>query len=88
LPSEKSARQARHRALQNRPIRRQARTVAANARQLIQTQELEQAVKAVGVAVSSLDKAVTKGILHHNAAARRKSRLMKGLNKAKGPASS
>jgi small subunit ribosomal protein S20 len=33
-------------------------------------------------AISSLDKAAVKGIIHKNNAARRKSRLMKKLNKA------
>jgi hypothetical protein len=33
----------------------------------------------VGVAISALDRAVAKGVLHRNNAARRKSRLMKRL---------
>lgn len=33
-------------------------------------------------AISKLDKAVTKGILHKNTVARKKSRLMKKLNQA------
>ena len=33
--------------------------------------------------MSALDKAAEKGVIHKNAAARRKSRLMKALNKAK-----
>jgi small subunit ribosomal protein S20 len=36
----------------------------------------------VGTAISSLDRAATKGIIHKNNAARRKSRLAKRLNKA------
>jgi small subunit ribosomal protein S20 len=35
----------------------------------------------VGTAISSLDRAATKGIIHKNNAARRKSRLAKRLNK-------
>jgi len=41
---------------------------------------LEEAREAVGVAVSALDKAAEKGIIHKNNAARRKSRLMRRLN--------
>jgi small subunit ribosomal protein S20 len=37
----------------------------------------------VAVALKALDKAVTKGILHSNNAARSKSRLMAKLNKLK-----
>ena len=40
------------------------------------------AKEAVVVAISSLDKAAEKGIIHPNNAARRKSRLMKKLNEA------
>jgi len=36
----------------------------------------------VRVAISSLDKAVVAGIIHANAAARKKSRLVKKLNKS------
>jgi len=44
--------------------------------------ELESAQKVVMAAVSSLDKAAEKGVIHPNNAARRKSRLMKELNEA------
>jgi small subunit ribosomal protein S20 len=37
---------------------------------------------ALKTAVKRLDKAATKGVIHKNAAARRKSRLMKRFNKA------
>jgi small subunit ribosomal protein S20 len=37
-------------------------------------------------AVKALDKAAQKGIIHRNNAARRKSRLMKALNKARAAA--
>jgi small subunit ribosomal protein S20 len=40
----------------------------------------EQAQLALTQAVQALDKAVTKGILHKNAAARKKSRLTKKFN--------
>jgi small subunit ribosomal protein S20 len=41
---------------------------------------LDEARKAVQVAVSALDKAAAKGIIHKNNADRRKSRLMRRLN--------
>jgi len=41
---------------------------------------LEEAREAVQVAVSALDNAAQKGIIHRNNAARRKSRLMRRLN--------
>jgi small subunit ribosomal protein S20 len=43
------------------------------------SQEVSQ--EAVKVAISELDKAASKGVIHKRNAARRKSRLMKQLNK-------
>ena len=48
--------------------------------------ELEAAQEAVLVAISSLDKAAEKGIIHPNNADRRKSRLMAKLNQAQASA--
>ncbi|MCC3380108.1 30S ribosomal protein S20 [Paenibacillus farraposensis] len=42
--------------------------------------EVEAAAEAFKVAAKKLDKAVTKGLIHKNAAARKKSRLAKKLN--------
>ena len=52
---------------------------AADAGEPTQPQDLR-------AAISALDKAAQKGILHRNNAARRKSRLMKALAKATAPA--
>jgi small subunit ribosomal protein S20 len=50
------------------------------AEQTIASGALDQ--KAIITALSTLDKAATKGVIHRNNAARRKSRLMKKLNAA------
>jgi small subunit ribosomal protein S20 len=42
----------------------------------------EDSAAALKLAVKKLDKAATKGVIHKNAAARRKSRLMKRVNSA------
>ncbi len=52
-------------------------------RTLIAAGRLEEAEVAAYQALSALDKAAQKGIVHKNNAARRKSRLMKSLNQAK-----
>lgn len=67
----------------NRPLRSAVRTFVTQARRAI-AQEPGTAEPAVKRAISQLDKAVNKGIMHRNAAARRKSRLMKRLNSARG----
>jgi small subunit ribosomal protein S20 len=63
----------------NRIFRGRARTYVKNARDVISSENLEEARAATLQAISALDKAAEKGILHKNNAARRKSRLMKQL---------
>jgi len=73
--------------LRNKPIRSLCKTNITKAERLIFSGELEAAQKAVVAAISSLDKAAEKGIIHPNNAARRKSRLMSKLNKIQAPSS-
>lgn len=56
------------------------RTFVKKARKLIEAGDVEAAARAVGDAISMLDRAAVKGIIHKNAAARGKSRLMKHFN--------
>jgi small subunit ribosomal protein S20 len=56
--------------------------MVSKAEELVFSGKLSEAQSAVTTAVSSLDKAAQKGVIHPNNAARRKSRLMKKLNKA------
>jgi small subunit ribosomal protein S20 len=65
----------------NAPLRSRAKTLVTKARQLV-AEEDESAQGAVAEAIVALDKAATKGALHANNAARRKSRLMKLLNRS------
>ena len=75
----KRNRQNENRRVRNRIYRGRARTFVAHARQALESDNPETAKDAVIQAVSELDKAVGKGIIHKNNAARRKSRLMKRL---------
>lgn len=75
-------RAAGKRRLRNKSIDSLCKTNITKAEKLIFSGELEAARKAVVVAITSLDKAAEKGIIHANNAARRKSRLMKKLNQA------
>lgn len=72
--------------LRNQPIRSQCKTSVTKAEKLIFSGKLDDARKAVTDAVSTLDKAAEKGVIHPNNAARRKSRLVKKLNSAEAPA--
>ena len=72
----KRIRQNERRRLRNRVTRSRVRTALKTARAGI-TENVETARASVKDAIRSLDKAVTKGIVHRNTAARKKSRLMK-----------
>jgi len=75
----KRNKQNEKRRLRNRVFRGQARTSVKKARVAIASAEKEEAKIKVMDAVKALDKAASKGIIHKNNAARRKSRLMKQL---------
>jgi small subunit ribosomal protein S20 len=75
----KRNKQNEKRRLRNRIYRGRARTFITKARATIKTGSVEEARAATIQAVSALDKAAEKGIIHKNNAARRKSRLMKRL---------
>lgn len=75
----KRNRQNEKRRLRNRVYAGRARTFVKKARLAIQEGSAEEARLATLQAVSALDKAAEKGIIHKNNAARRKSRLMKRM---------
>jgi small subunit ribosomal protein S20 len=78
--AEKQARVASRRQQRNKSVRSQVKTNITTAEKLIFGGDLKAAQEAVATAVSSLDTASNKGIIHANNAARRKSRLLKKLN--------
>ena len=80
--AQKSAKLMQKKAQRNKPIRSSVKTTITKARKLILQKDLDAAQEAVKQATVALDKAVQKGVLHPNNAARRKSRLMKQLNEA------
>jgi len=68
--------------LRNKAVKSQVKTGITRAEKLILSPEKDAAKEAVTTAISSLDRAVSKGVIHANNAARRKSRLVKKLNRA------
>jgi small subunit ribosomal protein S20 len=81
--SIKRARQNIKRREYNHYYRTTARTYIKKARAQIAANDLEAAEQTTHQAIKALDKAAQKGVLHENNAARRKSRLIKALNKAR-----
>ena len=77
--AEKRIRQNEKHRKQNRIYISGSRTAIRKARTLIESGD-PNAADAVNVAMKALDRAASKGVIHPNNAARRKSRLMKALN--------
>jgi small subunit ribosomal protein S20 len=75
----KRNRQNQKRRVRNRVYRGSARTYVRKARLAIESGDVDAARAATIQAVSALDKAAEKGVLHKNNASRRKGRLMKQL---------
>ena len=77
---DKVARTAERKRLRNRLVRRSVKTCIVKARSSVDAWE-ESAKQKAMLAISNIDKAVSKGIVHRNKGARLKSGLMKKLNK-------
>ena len=75
----KNMRKNKRRNAINRARRSQLRTRVRKIRTLLEKKDAAGARGALNETVSTLDRAVSKGVLHRNAAARHKSRLMKRL---------
>ena len=76
--AKKRMRQEQKRRLHNRSVKSLVKTQITKAREALASDA--DAIEAVRAAVSELDRAAKKGVIHRNNAARRKSRLMKQLN--------
>ena len=83
MPAAKSMRVQRRRAARNRTVRSLVRTRVTTARKAIDTSPSDaDTVASIRAAISALDVATRKGVVHRNQSSRKKSRLAKRLNKA------
>jgi small subunit ribosomal protein S20 len=80
--AKKRAAQSDRRRARNRSVVTQVRNVVKNLRRTAVT-EAEKVGSLLSSAVSELDVAVRKGVLHRKTASRLKSRISKTVNKAK-----
>ena len=85
--AQKRVRVTERQRLRNKSVRTMCKTNIIKAETLIFAGDTAAAQEAVAEAVTSLDKAAEKGIIHPNNAARRKSRLMKKYNQLEAQAS-
>lgn len=79
--AEKAMRQSRRRREFNLKIKESVKKSVKEVRRLIKEGDKAKAAELMRNAMSSLDKAVKKGVVHKNNAARRKSRMAKALAK-------
>ena len=82
----KRARQNLVRNARNRALRSNLRTAVKKFRTLIEAKDVNGAEAGLPALHSVIDRAVTKGILHKNSAARKKSRLTASLRKVQAAA--
>jgi small subunit ribosomal protein S20 len=85
--SIKDLRRTEHRTARNRSAKGKLRSSLKAARAALESGKLEAATAALTQATPIIDRAVSKKVLHKNAAARHKSRLMRRLNRTRQPAS-
>jgi small subunit ribosomal protein S20 len=85
ISARKRWRQSVKRQLRNRSVRSHTRTILNRALSTVAA-DAASAETSVRAAVSAIDVAVRKGVLHANAAARTKSRLLKRFNLAQASA--
>lgn len=83
----KRVRQTKRRTVVNRKNKGVFRARLRQARQVLATGTPEASQQAVPQALSSIDKAVQKGLIHKNTASRLKSRLMAQLHRKSAGAS-
>ena len=81
MPAKKTGRQQVKRARRNRSAKTETRTIIGRANRSLDAGDAEAAHPAVSLAIRTLDRAVRKGILHRNNAARRKSRMVAKLSR-------
>lgn len=81
--SKKDIRRTLKRKTRNTAVKSALKTFTKKTRLAIVSGEETNVTAALTAVISKLDKAVQKGVIHKNAAARRKSRLAKAVNKAK-----
>lgn len=83
--SMKDLRRSARRAEQNRAAKGALRTAIKKVRAGLAAKDATAARAALATALPAIDRAVAKGILHKNAAARHKSRLSRQANRLAGP---
>ncbi|NMB45221.1 MAG: 30S ribosomal protein S20 [Firmicutes bacterium] len=80
--AKKRIRLTKKQTARNRTVRSAYRTAIKRFEQALAANDIEQAQELLLVAISRIDWAASRGVIHKNEAARRKSRLTKRLRQA------
>ena len=80
----KRAKQSEARRQRNRAIRTRVRTVVKKVRTALEKKSVDEAQAALQEAIPVIDRAASKGTLHHRTAARKISRLSKQVHALSG----
>ena len=80
--SERSVKTDAERRARNFAIKSSVKTSVRKVSDAVATNKVESAKELLSNAASTIDKAVSKGVIHKNTAARKKSRLAKKINAA------
>jgi small subunit ribosomal protein S20 len=80
--SKKDLRRIAKRRVQNQELRTSLKTYVKKVRTAITAGDSTAVTTTLTAAVKNLDKAAKRGVIHKNAAARRKSRIARAANKA------
>lgn len=87
MPNTKSAakamRQSSRRRTNNIKTKDKFKAAAKKVKKLIESGAVEDAMQALRLAMSALDKAAKKGVIHKNTASRKKSRMARAIGKLK-----
>jgi small subunit ribosomal protein S20 len=79
--AEKRVRVIKKKTLRNRMVKSNAKTAVKKFRKML-TEDVAVAQNQLSATASAIDRAVAKGVMHKNAANRKKSRIARALNKA------
>ena len=79
--AKKALRQSRKRHIRNLKRKEAAKDIVKKIKKLIVAKKIEEAKKLIPLAYKAIDKSAKTGVIKKNAASRKKSRLMKLLNK-------
>ena len=82
--AKKRMRQDAVRRARNRSVKSSLRTQARKVREAIPAKDLEKSQTEVRLLVKKLDRAAARNVIHHNTAARTKSRLSSAVKALKG----